>query len=256
MASGLKNQAMKYQRLLWVMVFAVSMGYFESAIVIYLREIVYPNGFAFPLQPISSNLATTEIYREAFSLLMLLAAGVLAGRTKITRFAYFMFAFAVWDIFYYIFLKLLINWPDSLMTMDILFLLPITWIGPVLAPCLLSCLMIVFAMLILYFASFNKPILLKASELWFLMTGSFIVIVSFALDYAKFVFNHDAMADIWSLPTKDLYHLSQQYYPGHFYWSVFWAGTVLILVGIGLFTWRNHHLIRDNQVMKSQDSVK
>jgi hypothetical protein len=63
---------MKPKTIFWLTVFAVSMGFFESAIVIYLREIIYPNGFAFPLQPVERRLATTEILREAFSLLMLL----------------------------------------------------------------------------------------------------------------------------------------------------------------------------------------
>ena len=125
---------MKTKTIIWVTIFAIAMGFFESAIVIYLRQIVYPDGFSFPLQPIPESLATTEILREAFSLLMLLSVGILTGESTITRFAYFIFSFALWDIFYYIFLKLLINWPESLFTMDILFLLPVTWIGPVITP--------------------------------------------------------------------------------------------------------------------------
>ncbi|HNU62716.1 MAG TPA: hypothetical protein PKL04_11005, partial [Methanofastidiosum sp.] len=104
---------MKTKTIIWVTIFAIAMGFFESAIVIYLRQIVYPDGFSFPLQPIPESLATTEILREAFSLLMLLSVGILTGESTITRFAYFIFSFALWDIFYYIFLKLLINWPES-----------------------------------------------------------------------------------------------------------------------------------------------
>jgi len=118
---------MKPKTIFWVTVFAVSMGFFESAIVIYLREMIYPDGFAFPLQPVERRLATTEILREAFSLLMLLSVGILTGKSTTTRFAYFLYSFAVWDIFYYIFLKILINWPESLMTMDILFLLQFSY---------------------------------------------------------------------------------------------------------------------------------
>jgi membrane protein implicated in regulation of membrane protease activity len=57
--------------------------------------------------------------------------------------------FAIWDIFYYIFLWLLIGWPESFFTWDILFLLPVTWVGPVLAPVINSLTMIVLAGLIL-----------------------------------------------------------------------------------------------------------
>jgi len=83
---------MKPKTIFWLTVFAVSMGFFESAVVIYLREIIYPNGFAFPLQPTERILATTEIVREAFSLLMLLSIGILVGKSTVTRLAYFLYS--------------------------------------------------------------------------------------------------------------------------------------------------------------------
>jgi len=230
---------MKLKTIFWLTVFAVSMGFFESAIVIYLREIIYPDGFAFPLQPIDRVLATTEIVREAFSLIMLLSVSILTGKSTITKFAYFLFSFAVWDIFYYIFLKMLINWPESLMTMDILFLLPVTWVGPVLAPLILSFLMILFALLILYSSARNEQVHLKAHELVMLITGSVIVIISFTQDYIRFILSHYPAADIWSLPAKDILKLSVQYYPENFYWLIFIVGVVFILIGIGLFTKSN-----------------
>ena len=236
---------MKLKIIFWLTVFAVSMGFFESAIVIYLREIIYPNGFAFPLQPIGRMLATTEILREAFSLLMLLSIGILVGKSTVTRLAYFLYSFAVWDIFYYIFLKILINWPESLMTMDILFLLPVTWVGPVVAPLILSLLMILLALLILYFSARHEQVHLKAHELVMLITGSVIIIISFTQDYIRFMLSHYPAADIWSLPAKDFFIFSVQYYPGNFYWPIFMGGVVFILVGIGLFTKRNILLTKD-----------
>jgi hypothetical protein len=236
---------MKPKTIFWLTVFAVSMGFFESAIVIYLREIIYPNGFAFPLQPIGRMLATTEILREAFSLLMLLSIGILVGKSTITRLAYFLYSFAVWDIFYYIFLKILINWPESLMTMDILFLLPVTWAGPVVAPLILSFLMILLALLILYFSARNDQVHLKAHELVMLITGSVITIISFTQDYTRFILSHYSVADIWSLPSKDIFKFSVQYDPGNFFWPIFIVGVVLILIGIGLFTKRNLLLTKD-----------
>jgi len=230
---------MKLKTILWITVFAVSMGYFESAIVIYLRQIVYPGGFAFPLQSIDKDLATTEIIREAFSLLMLLSVSFLTGKSTITRFAYFLFSFAVWDIFYYIFLKVLINWPEFLMTMDILFLLPVIWIGPVIAPLILSFIMTIFALLMLYFSSCHEHVQLKPSELLILILGALIIIISFTADYMIFILNHYSFDQIWSLPTKSLFKLSVEYYPENFYWSIFWLGVIIILTGIGLFTYRN-----------------
>lgn len=236
---------MKRKTIFWITVFAVSMGFFESAIVIYLRQIVYPGGFAFPLKPIDKDLATTEIIREAFSLLMLLSVSILTGKSTIIRFAYFLFSFAVWDIFYYVFLKVLINWPESLMTMDILFLLPLTWVGPVVAPLILSFLMILLALLILYFSACNAQVHLKAHELVMLITGSVIVIISFTQDYIRFILSHYSAADIWSLQAKDILKFSVQYYPGNFYWPIFTGGVVFILIGTGLFTKRNILLTKD-----------
>ncbi|MCK5822648.1 MAG: hypothetical protein KAG95_01500 [Bacteroidales bacterium] len=230
---------MKLKTIFWIIVFAVSMGFFESAIVIYLRQIIYPGGFVFPLQPIDKELATIEIIREAFSMLMLLSVSILTGKSAITRFAYFLFSFAVWDIFYYIFLKMLINWPESLMTMDILFLLPVTWIGPVIAPLILSFIMILLALLILYFSFRNKYVQLKTRELLILIIGSLIIIISFTIDYTNFIISHYSFVKIWSLPVNDLFKVSVKYYPENFHWNIFGVGVIFILIGIGIFTNRN-----------------
>jgi len=237
---------MKPKTIFWLTVFAVSMGFFESAIVIYLREIIYPDGFAFPLQPVERGLATTEILREAFSLLMLLSVGILVGKSTTTRFAYFLYSFAIWDIFYYIFLKILINWPESLMTMDILFLLPVTWFGPVIAPVILSFLMILLALLILYFSARNEHVHLKAHELVMFITGSVIIIISFTQDYIRFILSHYSTIDVWSMQAKDILKLSVQYYPENFYWPIFIVGVVFILIGIGFFIKRNILLIKNS----------
>ena len=37
--------------LIWLTVFAIAMGFLETTVVVYLREILYPNGFSFPLAP-------------------------------------------------------------------------------------------------------------------------------------------------------------------------------------------------------------
>jgi len=240
---------MKTKTIIWVTIFAIAMGFFESAIVIYLRQIVYPDGFSFPLQPIPESLATTEILREAFSLLMLLSVGILTGESTITRFAYFIFSFAVWDIFYYIFLKLLINWPESLFTMDILFLLPVTWTGPVITPLILSALMIILALLVLYFSSVNEKVIIKTHELLILITGSLIIIISFTADYTKFILSHFSFRDLWSVPKEKLFAFSLKYYPDNFYWNIFWAGVIVILSGIVFFTRRNISLLKTTKVM-------
>ncbi|MBN2481771.1 MAG: hypothetical protein JXB19_08530, partial [Bacteroidales bacterium] len=127
---------------IWLTLFSIAMGFMESAVVVYIREISYPEGFDFPLVPMDNTLEVTEILREAATMIMLLAAGYLGGRTLSERFTWFLYCFAIWDIFYYVFLKLLLGWPASFMTWDILFLIPVAWTGPVITPVIISLTMI------------------------------------------------------------------------------------------------------------------
>ena len=74
---------------------------------------------------------------------MLASVGMLAGRRGWERSGVFVFCFGVWDLFYYVFLKVSIGWPAALTDWDILFLIPYPWIGPVIAPVLIALLMVV-----------------------------------------------------------------------------------------------------------------
>ncbi|MDP8240221.1 MAG: hypothetical protein P9X24_14120 [Candidatus Hatepunaea meridiana] len=126
------------RKLIWAGIFGIAMGYFEAALVEYLRELYYPDGFAFPLKEIPMNLFFIELGREAASMLMLVSVSALLGCCFIDRFAGFAYIFGIWDITYYLFLKLFEGWPSSLFTVDLLFLIPFPWIGPVWAPVLVS----------------------------------------------------------------------------------------------------------------------
>ncbi|HZR15926.1 MAG TPA: hypothetical protein VFE51_01245 [Verrucomicrobiae bacterium] len=140
-------------RWLVVAVYALAMAWVEAAVVYYLRTMVdriepyQPN----PL-PIIGGLGPAEMVREAATLIMLLAVGILAGNSWRSRLGYAAVAFGIWDIFYYVFLRVLCGWPHSLLDWDILFLLPLPWWGPVLAPVLISFLMIAWGSL-----SANEP---------------------------------------------------------------------------------------------------
>jgi len=94
----------------------------------------YPQGFEFPLQDISFRLILIELGREVASIGMLVAVAGLTGTLFIDRFATFSYCFGIWDITYYIFLRLFEGWPSSLLTTDLLFLIPAPWVGPVWAP--------------------------------------------------------------------------------------------------------------------------
>jgi hypothetical protein len=122
-----------------VVVFSIAFAYIESAIVVYLREIFYPGGFTFPLtifglDSFGKRLLWTEIGREAATIVLVFTGSWLFGKNRRQRFAYFMTIFAVWDIFYYIWLKVLLDWPSSIMDWDILFLIPTAWASAILYP--------------------------------------------------------------------------------------------------------------------------
>ena len=116
------------RRLLVVTGFAVAMAWVEAAVVFYLRRLVdrIEPYQANPL-PIAGDIGGAELVREAATLVMLLTVGWLAGRTGRSRFGYFVAAFGVWDIFYYVFLIPMTGWPRSLLDWDILFLIPLPW---------------------------------------------------------------------------------------------------------------------------------
>ena len=126
------------RRLIWLSAYAVAMAYVESAVVVYLRAIYYPEGFSFPIVIIPDAMTWIEVGREAATLIMLVGVSLLAGADRWERFLFFCTAFGVWDIFYYVWLRVFLGWPTSLLTWDILFLIPVPWIGPVLAPILIS----------------------------------------------------------------------------------------------------------------------
>jgi len=224
-----------------VTIFAMAMGYMESAVVIYLREIYYPEGFAFPLKMMNVHIAVIEIFRELATLLMLGSVGFIAGRTRLERFGFFIFAFGIWDIFYYVFLKLLLGWPESLFTWDILFLLPTTWVGPVLAPVINALSMIIFGGLIWFFHSKNQLIQVKMQEWLILAAGSMIVIWSYIESYISFLHQSFSMTEIF-FPSDagKLIESATSFVPEEFKWWIFWIGQLLILGAIGFWSGRNH----------------
>jgi hypothetical protein len=127
-----------------VVAFAVAMAWVEAASVYYLRVLVdRVNPYQANPLPMHGTLGQVELVREAATLVMIVAVGILAGQTRRARLGYAAIAFGVWDIFYYVFLGLIGDWPKSVFDWDILFLLPLPWWGPVLAPVCIAMLLIV-----------------------------------------------------------------------------------------------------------------
>jgi len=169
-------------RVISAAVFAVSMGYFEAMVVVYLRELYYPEGFSFPLKLMPSKMIILEVIREAATVVMLFSVSVLAGRRLWERFGYFIFMFGIWDIFFYIWLKVTIDWPSSLFDRDILFLIPIPWIGPVIAPLTVAVMMVLSGMTITWLLQKGyafKP----ARTAWITaVLGTMLILYSFMKD--------------------------------------------------------------------------
>lgn len=209
-----QSQKVMLKRFCIVFVFSIAFAYIEAAVVVYLREIFHPSGFTFPLTEFGSSLLwkrllLTEIGREAASLVLIFTASWLFGETTRQRFAFFLTIFAVWDIFYYIWLKVLIDWPGSIMDWDILFLIPTVWAGPVVAPVIISLIMLAFAVIILYRCCGAKaPTLTPIDGFVFIFAG-LLVIVSFSI------------AGL---------HAAEPDFKSHFHWLLFAAGPLSAIV--------------------------
>jgi hypothetical protein len=134
-----------------VMAFAIAMAWVEAASVVYIRTLVDRiepyQADPLPQETMTGALGTVELWREAATLVMIAALGVLAGHTWRVRAGYAALAFGAWDIFYYVFLRLISGWPRTLLDWDILFLLPLPWWGPVLAPVSIALVMILWGTL-------------------------------------------------------------------------------------------------------------
>ncbi len=193
-------------KVLLLVAFGLAMAYVEAAVVVYLREIIYPGGFAFPLKTMGMRLGAVEVAREVATVLMLLSVACLAEKTWRGRFAGFLFIFGLWDLGYYLWLRVAIGWPGSLFTWDILFLIPLIWSGPVLAPMLVSCLFVAAGLL--YYAKREGAERVKIGALSRVLTTASAVII-----FVAFVFNHSAVA--------------AGGVPGRFPWEIFLPGLAL-----------------------------
>jgi hypothetical protein len=166
-----------------VVLFAIAMAWVEAAVVFDLRTLVdriepYQEN---PL-PLIGRLGPVELVRELATMIMLFTVGVLAAKTWRKRLGYMALAFGVWDIFYYVFLKVMCGWPHSLLDWDILFLLPLPWWGPVLAPMLIAVLMILWGTLVTQFERTHPPAL-SNGHVWIVtFLGVFLALYVFMTD--------------------------------------------------------------------------
>jgi len=202
------------ERTRWAIVvaFAIAMAWLEAACVFYIRSFldrIEPYQ-ANPL-PISGTLGTVELWREAATLVMLATLGLLAGRTWRRRVGYAALAFGVWDIFYYVFLRLMTGWPRTLLDWDVLFLLPLPWWGPVLAPVSIALVMILWGTL----ATQSDDRATDTGWAWaFASAGIAMALAIFMIDAWR-ALPHGRDAVLQVLPTT-------------FNWSLFWLAVLLM----------------------------
>jgi len=120
---------------LYLFLFGIAMAYAEAAVVVYLRTLYFPEGFhVASLDHIPLPIYWTEVGREVATIVMITSVSLLTFFRWKGRIGTFLFVFGLWDIFYYVFLYLFLRWPPSLLTRDVLFLIPVPWIAPVLLP--------------------------------------------------------------------------------------------------------------------------
>jgi hypothetical protein len=143
--------------LFYATIFGIAFGYIEAAVVVHIRASMgllpgfmgtladvqkaalsgtYSQAVQLPMMP--ESLFTVESIRNAMTIIMISAVAALAVDKMKERFAMFLWIFAFWDIFYYIFLWGTVRWPQSLLTRDVLFLIPVLWISQVWFPILVS----------------------------------------------------------------------------------------------------------------------
>ncbi|MGE3536461.1 MAG: hypothetical protein AB7N91_03375 [Candidatus Tectimicrobiota bacterium] len=182
-------------------VYAIAMAYLEATLVVYLRRLYYPpQGFAFPLVLIDLPTLLLEVGREAATLVMLATFGLAAGRTRVGKLASFLLLFGIWDIMYYVWLKVFLNWPDSLLTWDVLFLIPVPWVGPVLAPVTVAATMIGMALAMLYLEQ-RGPVLAAGRLCWTAQLVACVMIIwSFTMDVVPRLPDNGALLARW-IPT-------------------------------------------------------
>lgn len=226
--------AKKYRILILLGIFAIAMGILEAIVVVYLRQIYYPQGFYFPLSMLSHAMVFVEWTREIATIIMLVMIGILAGKDTLQRFLCFLYSFAVWDIFYYAGLKLFLNWPPSFVTWDILFLIPVPWISPVLAPLLCSLTMLLFAGGFICLQERGCTVTIKPYEWGLCFLGSLIILCSFIWDFSTIIIQNGFCSSFRTLSENGHFWQVLSYYtPAYYHWYLFALGELLIVLVSG-----------------------
>jgi len=203
--------------LLWLGVYAAAMAWVESTLVVYLRRLYYPDDplVIFPLRIWPMRDLLLELVREAATVAMILAVALLAVAGRVRRTAAFLFVFGVWDLCYYLWLKIALGWPATWTEWDILFLIPWPWLAPWLTPAAAALLFVLWA----------APILARDEETavprraWVLGTGGLALMLASFLAPALPLLGGDPAAIAAFVPER-------------FPWWLYLAGASLLAAGL------------------------
>lgn len=213
----MKNRA----TLTFLSIYAVSMGLLEAAVVVYMRRLYYASNpkEIFPLEFLNSYDPALELSREAATIGMILAVACLAERSSLTRtFAAFAFVFGAWDLWYYVWLKVLMDWPSSWWEWDVLFLIPSLWLGPWICPALIALLFVVWGGWTL---QSSRAISFTPRSLATFVIGAALGLVAF-------------MEPAWTVTMSEGTEALSQYTPEKFWWWLFGISLVLMAGGLGM----------------------
>jgi len=210
-------------RLLWLGAYALAMALVEAAIVIHLRHLYYPADprTLFPLSPLSPDDLTLELVRELATVVMILAVAALAERNFPRRFAAFVFVFGLWDIGYYAWLKVFLDWPQHWLEWDVLYLFPWPWFGPWICAALIAALFTLWGGWTL--AAGEMTLRVRAANGALFVLGTLLALSAFLLP-------------AWPLLGGGT-EAFRGYVPERFTWELYGAGLALMTVGL-LRAWR------------------
>jgi hypothetical protein len=124
-------------KLLLLAIFGIAMAHLEGVVVVYLRKalgMLDTESNKESIEKFPTRYLKIEMTREAATIIMLIVIAYLAGGSWIEKGVFSLWTFAFWDLFYYLSLYILIKWPPSFRTIDVLFLIPKPWIAPVWFP--------------------------------------------------------------------------------------------------------------------------
>lgn len=194
-----------------LVLFAVAFGWIEGSVVVYLRELYFhnagPNAPLFPVVFLSDRLARVEVVREFCTMVLLAVVGWLASGRWAARIGSFLLLFGIWDLTYYGVLKLVLDWPTSLSTWDILFLIPRPWIAPIWAPASVATVFVGIGSYL--FWTGDRLRAYRPTDAAVLFASAFTIVASFLADWKT---------------------AAEQQIPQHFHGWLFWAGGVLGIV--------------------------